>query len=208
MYRTVARRLVSTAGFTVVSETTPETVQRSANDSDRRVVDLGAGTEPDPRATMAADVAQLSGLDLRFDLDTHPWPLADASLDGIVASHVVEHLDDVEGVLREVTRVLKPGGWLEIDVPLGRPNQTDPTHSNTWTWTTPEFFARGGTRDYYFDLPLVLEDREMTVWLEGPFSKVSPLYRAFVSLYGPDDWVSGTPYMAGTLTVRFRRAER
>jgi len=176
--------------------------------SEARIIDLGAGTDPDPRATMTADIAQLKGLDLQFDLDTHPWPFTDASMDGIIASHVFEHLADVEGALREAGRVLRPGGWLELDVPLGRPNRTDPTHQNTWTWTTPEFFAHGGTRDYYYDLPFEIEDRDMNIWLEGPFSKASPLYRAFVSFYGPGDWVSGTPYMAGTLTVRFRKFDR
>lgn len=173
--------------------------------SESVILDLGAGTDPDPRATITADIAHLPGLDLQFDLDSQPWPIQNGIIDGIVASHVFEHLADVESALREASRVLRPGGWLELDVPLGRPNRTDPTHKNTWTWTTPEFFASGGAREYYYDLPFVLEDRSITVWLEGPFSKLSPLYRAVVSIYRPGDWVSGTPYMAGTLTIRFRR---
>lgn len=172
-----------------------------------RIIDLGAGTDPDPRSTVTADIANIPGVDIQFDLDEHPWPLEAGEFEGVIASHVFEHLDDVEGALREAARVLRPGGWLELDVPLGRPNFTDPTHKNTWTWTTPEFFARGGTRDYYYDLPFKVEDRHLTVWLEGPFSKLSPLYRKFVSIYGPGDWVSGTPFMAGTLTVRFKRMD-
>lgn len=175
------------------------------DESEPVIIDLGAGTDPDPRATITADIAQLPGLNIQFDLDSQPWPIKNGTIDGIIARHVFEHLVDVEGALEEASRILKPGGWLEFDVPLGRPNKTDPTHKNTWTWTTPEFFASGGTRNYYYDLPFALEDRSMTVWFEGPLSKLSPLYRTFVDVYGPGDWVSGTPYMAGTLTVRFRR---
>lgn len=170
-----------------------------------RVLDLGAGTDPDPRATLATDIATIPGLDLVFDLDTHPWPIGTGTVDGLIASHVFEHLDDVEGAFLEAARALKTGGWLEIDVPIGRPVLSDPTHQNTWTWSTPEFFARGGKRDYYYDIPLEITERSVTVWLEGPFSKLSPLYRAFVSLYGPGDWVYGTPFIAGTLTIRFKR---
>jgi SAM-dependent methyltransferase len=37
-------------------------------------------------------------------------PLADASLDGAVACLVFEHIDDLDGALAEVARVLVPGG--------------------------------------------------------------------------------------------------
>lgn len=169
------------------------------------VLDLGAGTDPDDRATHAADLAALPTVDAQFDLDHQPWPLQTSSVDGIVASHVFEHLSDVPAVLQEAARVLRPSGWLELDVPVGRPQLTDPTHENHWTWSTPAFFARGGARDYYFDLPFKIVNRNLTVWFDGPLSKLSPLLRAAVRWYGPGDWVSGTPWLAGTLTVRFRR---
>lgn len=174
-------------------------------ESEPVIIDLGAGTDPDRRATITADIARIPGLDMQFDLDSQPWPIKNGTVDAITASHVFEHLVNVEEALEEASRVLKPGGWLELDVPLGRPNKTDPTHENMWTWTTPEFFAKNGTRDYYYDLPFTIKNRSMTVWLEGPLSKLSPLYRMFINLYSPGDWVSGTPYMAGTLTIRFQR---
>jgi predicted SAM-dependent methyltransferase len=39
--------------------------------------------------------------------------------DGIFTEHTLEHLTmvDVEGILREILRVLKPGCWLRISVP-------------------------------------------------------------------------------------------
>jgi hypothetical protein len=53
-----------------------------------------------------------------FDL-RKPLPFPDASVDGLYASHILEHLDMREGrrVLRECRRVLKPGGILRIVVP-------------------------------------------------------------------------------------------
>jgi SAM-dependent methyltransferase len=41
-------------------------------------------------------------------------PLADASVDGVVCSNLLEHTPDPEAVLREVGRVLRPGGWAYV----------------------------------------------------------------------------------------------
>lgn len=50
-------------------------------------------------------------------------PLADASLDAIVCSEVLEHIADYPSVLREISRVLRPGGLLCISVPRGWPER-------------------------------------------------------------------------------------
>lgn len=41
-----------------------------------------------------------------------PWPVADAAVDVVVGNLVLEHVDDLAPVLREVARVLRPGGRL------------------------------------------------------------------------------------------------
>jgi SAM-dependent methyltransferase len=45
-------------------------------------------------------------------LSDHHLPLADESVDIIVAEWVFEHIDDPEGVAAELSRVLRPGGWI------------------------------------------------------------------------------------------------
>jgi SAM-dependent methyltransferase len=47
-------------------------------------------------------------------------PFADASFDLVTALDVVEHLDDDLGALREIGRVLRPGGQLLMTVPAHR----------------------------------------------------------------------------------------
>lgn len=51
-------------------------------------------------------------------------PLADASFDAVLLLDVLEHVPDEAGVIREIQRVLKPGGTLILSVPhrglLGR----------------------------------------------------------------------------------------
>lgn len=56
-------------------------------------------------------------------------PLADASVDRVLASEVLEHVPDDAAALAEVRRVLRPGGRLVLSVPHARyPFWWDPTN--------------------------------------------------------------------------------
>jgi len=52
--------------------------------------------------------------------DAAALPYRDASFGCVVASSVIEHLDDPERSLRELARVLRPGGRAFVDFPLFR----------------------------------------------------------------------------------------
>ncbi len=65
---------------------------------------------------LAPDVAkkiQFSTVDLNFE----KLPYPDASLDMVTAFQVIEHLENPFFVMREVARVLKPGGYFIPSVP-------------------------------------------------------------------------------------------
>jgi len=50
-------------------------------------------------------------------------PFADASFDRIIASEVVEHIDDDENALAELFRVLRPGGVIAVTIPARLPER-------------------------------------------------------------------------------------
>ncbi len=62
--------------------------------------------------------ARLPGLPLlQFDLRRCPLPYA--CVDAVTALNVLEHIDDDARALREIARVLRPGGVAHIEVPAG-----------------------------------------------------------------------------------------
>jgi SAM-dependent methyltransferase len=74
----------------------------------------------DPRARRVDVVADLSRLALRS-----------ATADVIVCYHVLEHVDDDFAAIREIARVLTPGGVAIIQVPIRRGLATDEDTSAT-----------------------------------------------------------------------------
>ena len=114
-----------------------------------RVLDLGCGEGRHLiGALLAADV-QAIGVDLSHDdlvtgrNKTHDWaesigeprrpaltqgsgyclPFADNTFDAVICSEVLEHVPVVDKVLKEINRVLRPGGRLVISVPRRWPEQ-------------------------------------------------------------------------------------
>lgn len=53
--------------------------------------------------------------DMHFDL--HQIPLEDNRFDVVICNHVLEHVDDALQCMRELHRVMKPGGWGIMQVP-------------------------------------------------------------------------------------------
>jgi 2-polyprenyl-6-hydroxyphenyl methylase/3-demethylubiquinone-9 3-methyltransferase len=73
----------------------------------------------DPAADAVASArahASAEGLSIRYDEGTgEALPYPDAAFDAVVCVDVLEHVADLDAVLAEVRRVLKPGGWFLFD---------------------------------------------------------------------------------------------
>lgn len=62
--------------------------------------------------------------DLHFDVQRIPMP--DASIDTVICNHLLEHVADDRQALRELHRILRPGGWGILLSPV------DPTRERTF----------------------------------------------------------------------------
>lgn len=68
--------------------------------------------------------ADLFSLDVDMHLDLQSIALPDESTDTVILSHVLEHVDNDNQALRELNRILRPGGMLFIQVPLSDSEET------------------------------------------------------------------------------------
>ncbi len=70
----------------------------------------------------------------KVKMDLHNIPFGDNQFDCVMANHVLEHVKDDIACMKEIYRVLKPGGWAIMQVPLDT-SRTD-TYEN-WDITEP-----------------------------------------------------------------------
>lgn len=67
-------------------------------------------------------------------LDARAMPsVADGAFDAVFCSGVIEHVDDCQAVICEVSRVLRPGGVLLVGVPFKQPLHRAP--GDYWRFT-------------------------------------------------------------------------
>jgi len=99
------------------------------------------------------DVVPLPGVDAVVDLNRLPWPFATGMWTKVVAHHVLEHLDDIVGAMRELHRILAPGGVADIHVPhvAGWGAWNDLTHRHFFTRRSFLYFQADHDCNYYYD---------------------------------------------------------
>ena len=94
------------------------------------------------------------------DLNKFPYPFEDNSADEIRMIHTLEHLDRPFDAMRELHRILKPGGKLLIKLPHASRALTHPEHCHGFDISFPLFFNQdnvtlSGYYGFAFDLELM-----------------------------------------------------
>ena len=93
------------------------------------------------------ETADIDRADVDHRVDLQHLPFADASYDLVYASHVMEHIPDDAAAIREVVRILRPGGVAVLPVPIvaertieyDKPNPLESMHVRA---PGPDYFDR------------------------------------------------------------------
>jgi SAM-dependent methyltransferase len=113
--------------------------------------------------------------DLHFDL--HSIPLEDNIYDVIFCNHVMEHVEDDHQCMKELYRVMKPGGWGIFQVPIDyNNNQTYEDKSLTSEKDRElHFWQKDHVRLYGLDYPKKLEKAGFKVDIFDPVNKLKEI---------------------------------
>lgn len=102
-----------------------------------KILNLGCGDSPIQDA-INIDSHKTKHVDQVVDLIQYPWKWKSNSIDGIYTLHTLEHIKEPIPFLKECHRILRPGGFLYIQVPHSS-NVTaigDLTHYRTFSLPT------------------------------------------------------------------------
>lgn len=109
-----------------------------------------------------------------------PLPFDEASLGGVLAIHVIQHLPDHDAFVAEMRRCLRPGGYLFITAPA-RDSLPGTSQSLYWRLRAAFYTYVPGLARFYDtrSLTRLIEDQGLTVVeSRGAPSRVSALARA------------------------------
>ncbi len=93
------------------------------------VADIGCGGKKQVPSALGVDRVPTPGVDVVADLEG-TLPFDDNAFDHVFAVHVVEHIHDLLGLMRELHRVVRPTGVLHVLTPHWQHVNAvaDPTH--------------------------------------------------------------------------------
>lgn len=107
-----------------------------------------------------------------IQLDLQAMDLPDASIDVFMTAHVLEHVPETDKALHELHRVLRPGGWLILQVPLLQAVTAPPVEPEFHGDNTPVFWRFGfdltdRLRSSGFDTSLLCTEEMLTLVRSG-----------------------------------------
>ena len=109
------------------------------------------------------DVLTLVKADKYFDLNKFPYPFNKESIDEILLDNVLEHLDDIPAVMRELHRIARSKCIIRIYVPYGKSDWAiqDPTHKHYFTERSMKYFCRNSDYAFYTEFKFKLLKNEL-----------------------------------------------
>lgn len=96
-----------------------------------RVLDLGVRERPAAPGLISFDLFKFPGVQVVGD--AHRLPFRDASLDGVITTALLEHVEQPEAILAELRRVIRPGGLVYVEVPFLQGYHPDPIDMRRYT---------------------------------------------------------------------------
>ena len=161
-----------------------------------KMMDFGCGTKPyQSLFTQAAEYIGVDyageghsheneQIDVYYDGKTIPFP--DNTFDSILASEVLEHVFNLEDILKELCRVLKPGGKILITIPFAWKENEIPVDFGRYTsFGFKNLLERNGFSIVHIDKSSNSVQTLTQQWVTYWHSHILPKFRPFGRIVTP-----------------------
>ena len=129
--------------------------------------------------TEGIDFSDNSYADIMHDLNVFPYPIQDNSYDVILCRNVIEHVQDIVGLMEEIHRV----GKSKADVIITTPHFSslysyqDPTHIRHLAYDSMDYFtAETKHSNFYSDKRFKMIDKSIDFGKSFPLSYLAKFF--------------------------------
>lgn len=116
-------------GSTFVGKNPSKAIKNLSDD--KIILNLGSGVKKIKDSVINVDFYPFENVDIIADISDLPF--ADNSIDAVINEYVLEHVLDPAAVVKEIHRILKPGGQLYLTVPFVASFHSSPDDYYRWT---------------------------------------------------------------------------
>ena len=164
---------------------------------ERVVVELGPGPGLKSAGAIGIDLLPLQGVDIVHNLENGLSFIPDNSVDEITSSHVLEHISNFEGLMRDIHRILKKGGVHKVIVPhFSNPHYfSDWTHKRFFGLYTFDYFSKKADQELYRKVPDFYTDFYFKVTVRKFNFKIHPSPRNILNIIFANPVFNSTNYM-------------
>lgn len=153
----------------------PVIITEKIRKNERIVIELGCGPNK-VTGVIGVDKFQDKNVDIVADIEKGLPFLPDNSIDELFSRHVLEHIENLEHLIKEIYRVLKPGGIHRAIVPhFSNPYfYSDYTHRRFFGLYTFDYFADEQTKlkrkvpNFYNDMQFHITKRHLRFYSSRP----------------------------------------
>lgn len=158
------------------------------------IVELGPGEQRGVKGAVTFDILDHDSVDVVCDL-SKGLPLDDGSVDELHSYHFLEHVDDLQRMMQETARVLKPGGRAIGSVPhFANPYfYSDYTHQKFFGLYSFGYFISDQSH-FRREVPLYSEElpfqvEELKLIFKSPFKERRWFKRALTAVFNMNSFM-------------------
>jgi SAM-dependent methyltransferase len=169
-------------------------LEKALKSSSPVILELGSGIKETP-GRIRIDKLDLPHTDIVADLEDGLAFLPDNSVDAVYSNSFLEHIDDLDGLMKEIWRVLKPTGKQVLFVPhFSNPyTHSDYTHKRSFGLYTFAYFSRDQepfkrrVPSFYHDYGFTTED--ITLVFASPWRGRGLIKRICQKVFNLNTWL-------------------
>ena len=157
-------------------------------------IELGCGTQKLP-GRICIDRVDLPHIDIVFDLEAGLPFFPDNSVDVVHSNSFLEHVKNLDGLMRDIWRILKPSGRKIVFVPhFSNPYYySDFSHTRFFGLYSFEYFSKTQSKltrkvpNFYTDYGFITE--ELSLVFDSPFISRRYFKKAMGKIFNLNKWL-------------------